>query len=297
MSRRIMKNKALFIEECKNTTQIAFSAVLYAIAINLFVVPADIYCGGILGICQVIRTLLTEYAGLKINFDIASLLYYIVNIPIMLYAWFKISRGFLIRSLLCLTIMTIAMSAVPIKGLLPDDRLASCVIGGLISGAATGYYLRRGASGGGFDVIGLALVRSKKGEGVGKINLMVNVVLFITCGFLFSVDVVIYSIIFSGVYGIVVDRVHTRNVNVEVKIVTKCNSGELEKAIMNELGRGVTEWNAVGAYTDKESRVLYVISSKYELPRLKYLANKYDSNAFIVVNENVRVFGNFLKKL
>ena len=126
---------------------------------------------------------------------------------------------------------------------------------------------------------------------------MANVILFLSCGFLFSVDVVIYSIIFSGLYGIVVDRVHTQNVNIEVKIITKYTSGEMEKAIMSELGRGVTEWGAIGAYTDKESRMLYVISSKYELPRLKLLVKKYDPNAFIVVNENVRVFGNFLKKL
>ena len=35
-----------------------FGALLYAAGINLFVVPAELYTGGLMGICQVIRTVL-----------------------------------------------------------------------------------------------------------------------------------------------------------------------------------------------------------------------------------------------
>ena len=58
----------------------------YAVGMNMFIVPAGIYSGGLMGVCQLIRTLLTQYAGLEVGFDIAGLLYYAMNIPIFLYA-------------------------------------------------------------------------------------------------------------------------------------------------------------------------------------------------------------------
>ena len=43
--------------------------------------------------------------------------------------------------------------------------------------------------------------------------------------------------------------------------------------------------------------MLYILISKYELPRLKEIVNKYDPHAFIVLNEGVTVVGHYLKKL
>lgn len=185
--------------ELKRLVIIIVSSLVYALSVNLFLVPSGVYCGGLFGICQVIRTLLTEKLGLSFGFDIASLIYYIINIPILLYAWFKISRGFLLRTLLCLSVMTAALSLIPLSSLLPDDRLASCVIGGIIAGAGAGLYLRMGSSGGGFDIIGLVLVRHSMSSSIGKINLLVNAVLFLCCGFLFDIETVIYSMIFTAI--------------------------------------------------------------------------------------------------
>ena len=54
-----------------------------AAAMNLFIVPLHLYSGGVMGVCQLIRTLLQDYAGLSFGaHDIAGILYFLVNIPI-----------------------------------------------------------------------------------------------------------------------------------------------------------------------------------------------------------------------
>lgn len=62
-------------------------AVLMAVAINLFIVPQGLYTGGLLGLCQVIRTLLVTKLGVTANFDIAGLIYLASNVPLLLLAY------------------------------------------------------------------------------------------------------------------------------------------------------------------------------------------------------------------
>ena len=270
--------------------------LIYAVGMNMFIVPAGIYSGGLMGICQLIRTLLTDYAGLKVGFDIAGLLYYVLNIPIFLFAWKKMKRKTLVKTIITVTFSTIFLAVIPVRAILPDDRLASIIVGSLVCGSACGLILRCGSSGGGLDIIGLLMAMGKRETGVGQVYLVVNVVQFAAYAFLFGAPVVIYSLISTFLNSFAVDRFHFQNINVEVKIITK-RKDELADAIMRGLGRGVTEWASVGAYTDEPSEVLYVIISKYEITRLRNIIAHCDPNAFVVIGDKVHVYGNFLKRL
>ena len=268
----------------------------YAVGMNMFIVPAGIYSGGLMGICQLIRTLLTQYAGLEVGFDIAGLLYYAMNIPIFLYAWKRMKHKTLIKTIITVSFSTLFLALVPVRAILPDDRLASVIVGALVCGSACGLILRCGSSGGGLDIIGLLMAMGKRETGVGQVYLVVNAVQFAAYAFLFGAPVVIYSLIATFLSSFAVDHFHFQNINVEVKIVTK-RKDELADAILRGLGRGVTEWASVGAYTDEPSDVLYVIISKYEINRLRHIVSRCDPNAFIVIGDKVHVYGNFLKRL
>lgn len=71
-------------------------AVIYSLGINLFIVPVALYSGGIMGFSQVLRTLLIQYLDLPLqNFDIAGVIYYLINVPILLLSMKRIGRRFL----------------------------------------------------------------------------------------------------------------------------------------------------------------------------------------------------------
>ncbi len=290
-------NSQGMLDESKKTIGSIVGAFLYAVGVNLFVVPAQLYAGGVMGICQVIRTLLMEYLHLNLQgVDIAGIIYYIINIPIFIIAFAKLGKKFFAKTLITVTTMTAFLAMVP-NAPIVDDAMAACVVGGIISGAGVGIILRMGSSSGGMDVIGILLTLGKKDFSVGKISLFVNLALYGTCLFLFDVEIVVYSIIYAAVYSVSMDKVHIQNINVEATVITKANTTSLEKEIFNELGRGITKWTTMGAYTYEQSHILYIMLSKYEVNRLKALIHRYDPNAFIVVNEGVSISGNFLKKL
>lgn len=283
--------------EGKRTLVCLAGAFLYAAGVNLFIVPANLYTGGVMGICQVIRTLLTDY--LHLNFgaiDIAGIIYYLVNIPIFVIAYLRAGRKFFAKTLVTVTAMSAFMALIPPVKIV-DDVMAACVVGGIVSGAGVGIILRMGSSGGGMDVVGVLLTKWKHDFSVGRLSLLVNLVLYGTCLFLFDVEIVVYSVIFAAVHSLAMDRLHIQNINVEVNIITKADTVALEREVFEELGRGITKWRAMGAYTYEQSHVLYITLSKYEVHRLKAIIHKYDPMAFIVVNEGVSVDGNYLKKL
>nr|WP_300789690.1 YitT family protein [uncultured Acetatifactor sp.] len=285
------------VYEGKRTLVCIVASLMYAIGVNLFVVPAQLYSGGLMGICQVIRTLLVEYLHMNFHsFDIAGIIYYIINVPIFIIAFTRMGRKFFAKTLVTVTAMTVFLSVVPIVQVV-DDTVAACVVGGIVSGAGIGIILRMASSGGGLDVVGVLLTKWRRDFSVGKVYLIVNLSLYIICLFLFDIEIVVYSVIFASVHSLAIDKVHIQNINVEANIITKLNNVDLEKAIMEEIGRGLTKWTTLGAYTYEQSHMLYITLSKYEVSRLKAVVHKYDPNAFIVINEGVTIDGNFLKKL
>lgn len=299
MSKISALEKERLIYELRRLFGAVLGVLLYAFGMNFFVVPHGLYTGGIMGICQVIRTLLVDYAGLPFhNFDIAGLIYFIVNIPLFILALKKLGKIFFTKTLACVAAMTLFLSIISVPAVpIMDDILASCLIAGILCGIGIGICLRMGSSDGGTDVLGILLIRWRRDFSVGKVTLIVNIILYSICLFLFNAQIVIYSLIYASVSAFAVDKAHAQNINVEVNIITKSGCQEMEQEIFNKMERGITKWKALGAYKDENTEVLYVVISKYEVGRLKHIIRKYDPQAFIVVNEGVHVDGHFLKKL
>jgi uncharacterized membrane-anchored protein YitT (DUF2179 family) len=286
-------------EEWSRIIGMLIGTLLYSSGINLFVVPMGLYTGGLMGICQLIRTILVSMLGLSFgSIDIAGIIYYILNVPLFLMARKRLGRLYLIKTIMCVTSVTILLMLIPIPATpLLDDTLASCVIAGIICGGGIGLTLMMGASDGGMDIVGVLIVQWKHNFSVGKANLAVNFMLYAICLFMFNIQTVIYSLIYASVSAFSVDKVHAQNIDVAVTVITKGDCKELEREVFTELGRGITKWESRGAYTDEKSEVLFILVNKYEVTHLKRIINRYDKQAFIVSNSGVNVSGNYHKHL
>ena len=98
--------KEILVYEGKRSLFCIFGAFLYAAGINLFVVPAGLYTGGVMGLCQVIRTILTSVVGLDFgSFDVAGLIYYLLNVTIFIIAFTRIGRKIFAKKLVTVTAM------------------------------------------------------------------------------------------------------------------------------------------------------------------------------------------------
>ena len=162
----------------------------YAIAINLFIVPLGLYSCGLMGIAQLIRSVLADILHLPLpsGFDIAGLFNFALNIPLFLLAYKSISRRFVVLTLLSVLAQTLGTMFIPIPTTpILNDVLASCLVGGVIGGYGIGMTLRGGGSGGGLDILGVYFLQ-KKGISVGSVSIAINAAVFICWAILFDVS-------------------------------------------------------------------------------------------------------------
>ena len=273
--------------------------LLIALALNLFIVPQELYTGGLMGVCQLLRTLAQTWLGLDFGpHDIAGILYYIANIPILLAAYKSLGRVFVVKTLVCTTAYSIFYSVIPVPvAPIVADRLTSCLLGGILGGVGSGLVLTCGASGGGLDIVGLCLSKRGSNFTVGKFSLSFTAVLYSVCLILFSAEVAIYSVIYNFFTNMVIARVHQQNVSVQALIFTKADEKALATYIIDTLGRSVTYWEGVGAYSGDGMHVLCTCVSKFEIEELVHAVHGLDPHAFITTQEGTRIYGNFQRKV
>ncbi len=272
--------------------------LLFAASVKIFISPVHLYNGGIVGMGQIVQSVLTESFGLSFPFDFTGVVAFLINIPLMLLAYRSMGKGFLLRTILCVVCQSTFLSAIPAPAEpIISDALTACLIGGIISGFGVGLTLKSGGSGGGLDVLGVYFTKKNQNFSVGRMTVLVNVFVYGVCAILFDLETVIYSLIFTGIQSIFIDRIHVQNIAVEVLIFTKQEDGAIQRDIIRDMGRGVTYWQGFGGYTEDQGRILCVVISKFEIAQLKRIIAQHDPLAFVMIKEGLQVSNNFVKRL
>ena len=148
----------MYKKHIKNYSLVLIGTVAYCLGINLFIVPANLYNGGVMGIAQLLRTFFIQ--SLKLNIpasaDLSGIIFFILNIPIMIIAYKDISRSFFVKTIVAVVVQTILLSAIPIPSeAIVSDITAASVTGAILCGFGTGITLLAGGSCGGTDTLGI----------------------------------------------------------------------------------------------------------------------------------------------
>ena len=279
----------------KDVIKMLIGTLMFCIAINIFVVPNDLYTGGVLGLSQLIRSIVIDLFKLNITFDFSGLIYYLINIPLFIIAYKNLSKSFFFRTLIVISIQTIMLTLIPTVSII-DEKLTNVLVGGLLGGAGLGIILSCGASTGGSDIIGLVFAKKNNELSVGKLGLILNVFIFSITGIMYGLQTMIYSIIYSFVDSLMLDKMHEQNICSTAFIFCKKNPKEINNYIKNELNRDFTYWDAKGGYDDSRTYIIYTALTKYELIKLERKIKECDFNAFMIKSDGVGIKGEFEKK-
>lgn len=264
--------------------------ILSSIAVNIFYQPGHVYASGATGLAQIVSALSERFFGYTFPISVA---YYLINIPLMLLAWYKIGHKFTIFTFITVTMSSLFIQVMP-QVTLTTDPLINAIFGGLFMGLGIGYSLRSRISSGGTDIVGLTL-RKSTGKDVGSIALAVNGIILSIAGIIFGWQYALYSMVSIFVSSRVTDALYTKQKKMQAMIVTE-HPDRVIAAIHKKLHRGVTCINdAEGTYKHVHKSVLITILTQEEYNDFKWIMAKADSKAFISVAENVRIIGRFVE--
>lgn len=261
---------------------ILFGSTLVSAGFNLFLIPHQLLSGGVSGISMIIG----YFSGWNIG-----ILYFIFNLPILIWGWFLIGTRFVLLSIFSVVTTTWLMQLFPTERILQDPILGS-VFGGVLIGIGTGISLRKGGSTGGFDILGSILTR-KRDFPLGSVLFALNGAVVLSLGYLKNWDLALSSMLSIYITGKIVDSIHIRHIKVTAFIVT--NETELMLERLLKLPRGVTVMKTRGAFTHVEKDMLMTVTTRYELAELQKIIRETDPKAFVNIVETVGVMGEFRK--
>ncbi len=275
------KNKSLY--EVFSFAMVCIGAVIAAFAVEDFLVPNKIFDGGIVGVSM----LVSHFTGIKL-----SILTWVLNVPFLLIGWKKRGYLFVIRSVVSMTVFSIAVAFFEHTPNVTYDNLLVVTFGGLILGVGVGLVLRYGGSLDGTEIVA-TILSPKIHVSVGRQILAFNVVLYLIIGLIFGLNQGLYSILTYVLVSVVMTRVEEGfDAQRGCLIFTHDDVKAIKDRIYENLGRTCTEWKTEG-YIGGENRALYVVISQYELRQLREIVSDYE--CFITVSEIDEIIGKNVK--
>ncbi|WP_096198967.1 YitT family protein [Bacillus sp. FJAT-45350] len=271
------------MEIIKKLSVITLGAVLLAVALNIFLIPANVFASGFTGVAQLLATAIPLSTGIILL---------LLNIPVAILGWMKIGKEFTVYSFINVGLTTFFLEVIPLEGI-SQDLLLNAVFGGVILAVGAGITLKVGASTGGLDIIALILSRNSD-RSIGMYFFILNALIVGTSGLLFDWERALYTMVTLYVSSRVIDAIYTRHVKLTAMIVTK-NPDELREAIHARLERGITRLPAKGGYTEEDKEMLLIVLTRYELYDLQQVIQQVDPTAFTNIVETAGIFGLFRK--
>jgi uncharacterized membrane-anchored protein YitT (DUF2179 family) len=126
--------------------------------------------------------------------------------------------------------------------------------------------------------------------------LVFNVLIFSAAAFLLGVESALYSVLTYFAASKTVDfLLHGIEEYTAVVIISKL-SEEIRRALIEDLGRGVTVYEGRRGRSDAEQDILFCVVTRLEIGRVKSLVRDFDPSAFVVVHQLSDVSGGVIKK-
>ena len=267
---------------------IIVAAALSAVGLYSFVNPANFAPSGIDGIAMMLQKLT------DINMGYISLA---INIPLLVIAWFFISKKYVIYTTLFTivsSVLMIVMEQVDMYQYISQNNAWIAVLAsGIMLGVRTAIMIKIGGSSGGVDIISCIIQQKKP---YLNIENLISIFCYKTIGISFFVYGNIESIIMSVAQMLIFNFAMnymlktTRNA-VEARIITD-NPDAFKEDIINNLKHGATVIDCKGMFTGDNKKTIVTIINLRQMDDLIKISKKHP-NSFIYFSEVNGVWGNF----
>lgn len=264
---------------------IILGALLQALALRLFLVPARLVTGGVSGLAQ----LLNAYTGWPIG-----LMIFAGNLPLFLVGWrflggprFAARTGLAVAAVSLLTDLLVFL--LPASGL-TDDLLLNALFGGVVSGLGYGLVYRGRGTSGGSDILA-RILNHWRGVSISQSYLLVDSLVILLAGLAFSWTNALYALVLLYVSGLAAEGATEGPNLMRTAMIITSQPQPIAIGILEELERGVTLLPGRGGYTGADREVLYCVISRSEVSRIKALVREIDPRAFMVIGQAYEVLG------
>lgn len=270
---------------------IVLGALVQALSMRLFLIPALLVSGGISGIAQILNHLTQWPIGLMV---------FVGNIPLFILGWRYLGGPrFAKRTALSVALFSLFTDLlvlfIPAQGV-TDDLVLDCLYGGITLGIGLGMVYRGQGTSGGSDILG-RILNHRLGVSISQAYLITDTLVVLAGGLVFDWERALYGLAVIYVSGLAAEATSEGSGVFRTAMIITGNPEGVQKSILEILERGVTILEGKGAYTGIERPVLYTVITRSEVNQLKELVRESDPHAFVVIGQAHEALGEGFRPL
>ena len=269
----------------KDIILIILGSYIISLGINMFLLPHKMTTGGASGVATILYYISNMPMGVTIL---------LINLPLFIISLLKLGVKFSAKTILSTVLLSVFLEMFTYDSIIAEnttDLFTACIFGGLLSGLGLSLTFKAGASSGGSDLLAQIIYKLTNIQSLSQILLIIEVVII-------SAVILVFKDLNLGLYSIIALFISTKVIDVifegvyytkEVTIITKKTDKVIE-AILNDLKRGATVTNSIGAHSGEEITTITCIITRPQIAKLKSIIRENDSKALMyitTVNEAV----------
>lgn len=290
--KKLEKSQIKLMHVILDLIYMVLGAFFIAIGTNLFLLPHKMTTGGASGIATIFYYLLNIPMGLTIM---------LINIPLFIFSIIKLGIKFNLKTVFTTIILSLFLEIFKYGGLIKLSNLdlfTSCVFGGVIVGLGLAIVFKAGASSGGSDLFAQLIYKLTKAQSVSKTLLIIEICIITGVIIVFQdINIGLYSIISMAISTKVVDVVFEGVYYTKVVTIITKKSDKVIPAILNDLKRGATVTNSIGAHSKEEVTTITCVITTPQIAKLKDLIREHDSKALMYITTVNEAIGTGFKEV
>ncbi|TCZ78234.1 YitT family protein [Paenibacillus albiflavus] len=260
---------------------IIVGSLIFALAVNLFVIPNHLGEGGVTGVTIIAYYLFGWSPGL------VSL---ILNSILLIIGYKFLDKNTTVYTIIAVAFNSLFLYLTESWHIASDEIMINAIFGGVFAGVGIGLIIRVGGTTAGSTI--LARIMNKYLDwNVSYALLFFDLIVAFSSYFIIGAQSLMFTIAMLYIGTKVMDFIiEGLNAKKAVTIISN-EQNKIAEEVSAVMDRGVTVLHGYGHYTKLPKEILYIVISKQEVSTLKKIVRTIDKDAFLTIHDVRDVFG------
>ncbi|MBT2762497.1 YitT family protein [Paenibacillus sp. ISL-20] len=256
-------------------------AFIFALAVNLFVIPNDFGEGGVTGISIIL------FYVLKWS---PALVGMVINGILLIIGYKLLDKKTTVYTIIVVAFHSLFLHLTENWSIASDEPVINAIFAGLFAGVGIGLIVRVGGTTAGTVI--LARLANKYWDwNISYALLFFDLIVAGLSVFVIGIEKVMFTVVILYIGTKAMEFIiEGLNPKKAVTIIST-HHDRIAIRVTEIMDRGVTVLRGYGYYTGQTKDVLYIVISKQEVSMLKKIVRAEDKNAFVTIHDVRDVFG------
>jgi len=260
---------------------IIIGALLFALGVNLYIIPNELGEGGVTGI-TIIAYYLYKWSPGLVNL--------VLNAILLVVGYKFLSKTTTVYTVIAVVLNSLFLHLTEGWTIASDEIIVNAIFGGVFVGVGIGLIIRVGGTTAGTTI--LARITNKYfGWSISYGLLFFDLIVVFSSYFIIGPEKLMLTIMMLYIATKVMEFIIEGLNSKKAVTIISTEPDKIAQQVNELMHRGVTVFNGSGYYTKTDKDILYIVISSQEIVKLKKIVKEVDKNAFVAIHDVRDVFG------